>query len=179
MTSAQPTGICSECISIFVTDSSSSQTYNAHHKNGLAGLKGAISAGCDLCAKLWASLTPQQQVAVEANSHNPDQSPDKKITYCRIEKDEGRDIGDGTKNYYLLYRWPMSELSQASTSRPTTSLLKRFKLISSVPFENEFTAFSYEAQNASTFNAVEPRNLTGMPSSRTTWSTAEITLARL
>ena len=178
MNSAKPTGVCIACTSIFVTDTSIRQTYKEHHKNGLAGLKEAISEGGYICAKLWASLTPLQQVAIEANSHNPDQSPGNKITYCRIQNGEGWDVGDGTTNYYLLYRWPMSELSRAATSRPTTSLLKRFKLISSVPFKKDFTAFSLQAQNASAFNAVEPRNLTGMPSSRKTWSTAEITLAK-
>ena len=179
MTSPQPTGICFACTAIFATDSSSRQTYYAHHKNGLAGLKEAISTGCDFCAKLWASLTQQQQDAVEANNHNPNQLPEYKTTYYRIESDEGTEKDDGTKSYYLLYRWPISELGQDPTSRPVTSLLKRFKIISSVPFGNEFTPFSYEAQNASNYNAIEPRNLTGMPSSQRTWSTAEATLARL
>ena len=179
MPSAQPTDLCSACTSFFATDSSSNQTYHVHYKDGSTGLKEAISAGCDICAKLWASLTPQQQDAVEANSHNPYQSLENKTTYYSIEKDEGTEKDYGTKFFYLLYRWPISESSQASTPRPTTSLLKRFKLISSVPFVNEFTPFSYEAQNASNFNAVEPRNLTGMPSSQTTWSAAEITLAKI
>ena len=179
MTSAQPIGICLACTAIFATGSSSQQTYYAHYKNGLAGLKEAISAGCDFCAKLWASLTPQQQDAVEANDHNPNQFPENKITYYRIEKDEGTDNHDRTEKYYLLYRWPISELSQASTPRLVTSLLKRFKIIPSMPFGNEFTPFSYKAQNASDYNAIEPRNLTGMPSSRRTWSTAEIALAKV
>ena len=181
MTSSQPTGLCSACTAIFATGTSSQQqqTYDIHYTNGVTGLKEAISAGCDLCAKFWASLTPQQQAAVEANNHDPDQLPENKITYYRIEQDKRTEKSDGLEILYLLYIWPISELSQASTSRPFTSLLKRFKIISSVPLGNKFTAFSYRAQNASQYNGIRPRNLTGMPSSQRTWSTAEITLAKL
>ena len=158
MTSVQPTDFCFACTAIFATDSSSQQTYHIHYKNGLTGLKEAISAGCDICAKLWASLTPQQQDAVEANNHNPDQLPENKITYYRIEQDERPEKSDGLEKFYLLYIWPISELSQASTSRPVTSLLKRFKIISSVPLGNKFSAFSYRAQNASEYNGIRPHN---------------------
>ena len=182
MTSPQPTGFCSACTAIFATDSSSQQNYYAHYKNGLTGLKEAISTGCDLCAKLWASLTQQQQDAVEASNHNPDQLQENKTTYYCIEKDERTEKDDGPKKFHLLYRWPIGGLGQAPGSRPVTSLLKRFKIISSVPFGNEFgnefTPCSYTAQNASNYVAVEPRNLTGMSSSQRTWSTAETTLAK-
>lgn len=164
----QPTDLCHSCIAIF---DASPDVYYVHHKDGVAGVKEAISAGCILCAKFWSSLTQQQQADVE--THYQHHSSEDQVTYYFGEKDKDSGI------IHLLYGWPTCKWSEDSASNTVTTVWKRFKSIPTKPFLDRISSMSFRAQNASDYNGAGPQSLTGMPSSHSTWSTAEVRLAQL
>ena len=167
MTSMQPTDLCHSCIAIF---DASPDVHYVHYKNGVAGVREAIGTGCVLCAKFWSSLTQQQRGAVE--THYQNHSPQDGATYYFGQKD--KDSGF----IHLLYGWPTGKRSEDSTSNTVTTVWKKFKVIPVKPFQNTAPSMSFRAQNASDYNGACPQSFTGMPSSHSTWSTAEVRLAQ-
>ena len=167
MTSQQRTLLCSSCIAIF--DASINIDY-VHHQNGVAGVIEAIGAGCVLCAKFWSSLTYQQQAA--ARIYHQIQPPEDHFTHYILQEKAN------SERTYIMYGWPTRELSQDSTSNTATIVWKRFKIIPAKPLPSVIDPFSCTAQNSLDYIGVEPRDLTGMPSSNGTWSSAEVQLAQ-
>ncbi|KAL8783921.1 MAG: hypothetical protein Q9195_009240 [Heterodermia aff. obscurata] len=168
MTSGQSAGLCVACIALF---DASPNVYYEHYKDGVAEVRKAIRAGCVLCAKFWSSLTEQQQAAVEG--HHQHQSAEDHATGYFGEKDK-----KNPKSICFQYGWPTSKWDEGTASNTVTIVWKRFQFIPTKPLDYKVPPLSYSAQNASDYNGVNPQNLTGIASSHSTWSTAEIRLAQ-
>ena len=86
---------------------------------------------------------------------------------------------DKDRGFQLMFLWPSLARDGASTSIVETRWRKTFNIIPAAPFKNVINCLSFEAQNAVEYSAAEPRNVTGMSSSDSTWSPAEIELAKI
>ena len=156
----------------------SSMIFQKHCANGLREIIEASSAGCDFCKAFLSCLTPPEAngVVVYSRSHDVED----KATYYSVERI------DGNKNwpmehFRLPFLWPSFANSEASSSIIAGRFWKTFKIMPAAPLPTEkiINPLSRRAQNAAEFQAVEPRNLTGMPTSTSTWSPAEVKLAKI
>lgn len=189
MASTQFTALCTSC-SVMLKDRGSDQQYGPtnpanssmffqkHCANGLREMIEASPEGCDICKTFLSCLTLQEihGVVMYSRSHDVED----KATYYSIERIDRKQDWP-MEHFRLTFLWPSFANSEASSSVMGGRLRKTFKIMPAAPLPSEkiINPLSRRAQNAAESNGVEPRNLTGMPTSTSTWSPAEIKLAKI